>query len=210
MQKKPLAKLYESYANRSRTILVQFNTTLPVESQEATACEPIHRNGSAFLIVRLQHLWGEFCRELVVRAAVGGCQTRSGLVLPAAPQIKRVRDILGVTKQFTKQPFFGPGSQWEDPNFAIRQAKFLKVANIDQISLGLGSVTTLLGYLKRVRNFIVHPNIDTRSKYAQTMRILGFRGLSPVQLMNQSMRGGIIIFENWVSDLETAAWNAVA
>lgn len=130
--------------------------------------------------------------------------------MQAAPSVKHVRDIPLVTGQFTKQPFFGPGSQWEDPDYAIRQANYLNVANYAQLSVGLGSVTTILGYLKRVRNFIVHPNIETRNRYVQTMRVLGHRGLSPIELMNQPMRGGITILNHWVSALETAAWNAVA
>ena len=210
MRKISLMRLYDKYAIRSQSIMLRFAATLPVSDDEAAVWEPVQRDGQAFLLIRLQHLWGEFCRELVVHSAVGGCPTRSGLVLTAAPDVERVSDIPTIISRHTKQQFFGPRTQWEDPNFAIRHATFLKVANLNQISLGLGSVTTILQEIKCVRNFVVHPNKDTRNKYVQATRSLGFRGLSPVQLMNQSMRGGITVFDTWVSNLDTAAWNSVA
>ena len=210
MRKKPLSSLYDSYAKRSQAILSCSVASLPLDPAEMAVCEPVHQNGGAFLVVRLQALWAEFCRELIVRSAIGNCQSRTGLLVAPALRVKHVRDLPGITRQFTKQPFAGPGAQWEDPVFAIRQARFLGVSNLNQISIGLGSVTTSLGYLKRVRNFIVHPNRDTKAKYIQTARTLGFLGAFPTQLVNQHLPGGVTILATWVSDLEIAAWNAVA
>ena len=209
MRKKSLIALYGLYVARTVSLLSRFDASLPEKPAEKAVCEPVHRDGSAFLVVRLQHLWGEFCRELVVRSAMGGCVTRTGYHLMPAPNVKCVRDIPLVIRQSTKRPFSGPGSQWEDPQFAIGLAKSLQVANLNQITLGLSSVTTL-DHLKRVRNFVVHPNEITAWKYYQTARILGFPGLPPIQLINQLLPGGATILHAWVSDLETAAWNAVA
>lgn len=209
MRKKSLNALYGSYVARSRSLLSRFAAPLPKKSAEQVVCEPVHRDGSSFLVVRLQHLWGEFCRELVVRSAMGDCVTRTGLRLPPAPGVNHTRDLPTITRQFTKQPFAGPRSQWEMPSFAIDQARFLQVANLNQISLGIGSVT-ILDHLKRVRNFVVHPNESTASRYYITARNLGFPGLPPIQLLNQRLPGGATIFHTWASDLETAAWNAVA
>ena len=174
-----------------------------------TICEPLHRDGSAFLVVRLQHLWGEFCKELVVRSATGGCVTRTGLYLPPAPGVKRVKDIPNIIARHTRQQFSGSRTHWEDPQFAIGHAQRLQVANFRQLSLGLGSVT-ILDQLKSVRNFIVHPNDNTGPKYLQTTMTLGFRGMPPTQLINQSSIGGATIFEMWVSELEATAYAAVA
>ncbi len=208
MRKKSLNALYGSYVARSTSLLSRFATQLPKNPAESALCEPVHHDGSAFLVVRLQHLWGEFCRELVIRSAMGGCVTRTGLRLPPAPGVKRARDLPNITGQFTKRSFTGPGSQWEIPSFAIDQARYLQVANLNQISLGLGSVT-ILDRLKGVRNFIVHPNELTASRYYLTARTLGFPGLPPVQLLNQILQGGATVFQTWASDLETAAWVAV-
>ena len=209
MRKKSLNALYGSYAARSRSLLSRSAPSLPADPAEMMICEPIHRDSLAFLVVRLQHLWGEFCRELVVRSALGGCVTRTGVYLPPAAGVNRVRDIPNIIKQFTKEEFSGSRSHWEDPSFAIRHTRRLQVANFNQISLGLGSVT-ILDHLKSVRNFIVHPNSNTGPKYLQTTRTLGFRGMPPIQLINQHSLGGATIFEMWVLELESAAWVAVA
>ena len=205
MRKKSLNALYGSYAARSRSLLSRF-----AASRQAGVAiyEPLHRDGSAFLVVRLQHLWGEFCRELVVRSATGGCATRTGLYLLPAPSVKRVSDIPGVIARHTREQFSGSRTHWEDPQFAIRHARRLQVANFNRISQGLGAVT-ILDQLKDVRNFIVHPNGNTGPRYLQTTRMLGFRGMPPTQLINQRSPGGATIFETWVSELEGAAWNAV-
>ena len=184
-------------------------TGLPADPAEMAVCEPVHRDGSLFLVVRLQHLWGEFCRELVVRSAIGGCVTRTGLYVPPAPEANHVRDLPDIARRFSRRSFTGPGSLWEVPSIAIERARDLQVANYRQVSLGLSAVN-VIGYLKPVRNFIVHPSASSVSGYDQAARSLGFPGLSPIRLLNQRLPGGATIFEDWVSELETAAWNAVA
>ena len=61
-------------------------------------CEPVHKDGRAYLVIWLQDLWGQFCRELVLRSAIGGCETRTGLRLKRVPGIKHVHDIPTVKK----------------------------------------------------------------------------------------------------------------
>lgn len=183
--------------------------SLPTNPAEMAVCVPIHQASLLFLVVRLQHLWGEFCRELVVRSAIGDCVTRTGVYVPPAPGVKRIKDIPNIIAQHTREQFSGSRTHWEDPQFAIRHAQRLQVTNFRQLSLGLGSVT-ILDQLKNVRNFIVHPNDNTGPKYLQTTRTLGFRGMPPIQLINQRFIGGATIFETWVSELEAAAYAAVA
>ena len=209
MRKKPLNALYGSYVARSRSLMSRSLAGLPADPAEMAICEPVHLDSLLFLVVRLQHLWGEFCRELVVRSAIGGCVTRTGAYVPPAPDANHVRDLPAITGQFTKQPFTGPRSQWEVPSFAIDQARFLRVANYGRISLALSAVS-VIDYLKPIRNFIVHPNARTSASYNQAARGLGFPGFSPVQLLNQRQPGGATIFGVWISQLEAAAWNAVA
>lgn len=208
MRKKSLNALYGSYVARSRSLMSRSLASLPANPSEMAVCEPVHRDGLLFLVLRLQHLWGEFCRELVVRSAIGGCVTRTGAYVSPAPDVNHVRDLPTITKQFTKQPFTGPRSQWEVPSFAMDQARFLQVANFNRISLGLSAVN-IMDYLKPVRNFIVHPNERTSARYAQAARSLNFPGLSPIQLLSQRLPGGVTIFGNWILQLENAAWNAV-
>lgn len=205
MRKKSLNALYGSFVARSRSLTSRSIASLPADPAEMAVCTPVHQDGLLFLVVRLQHLWGEFCRELVVRSAIGDCVTRSGLRLPPAPGVNHVRELPIITNR----PLPDRSAQWEAPQFAIGQARRLKVANFIQLSLGLGSVT-MLEHLRNVRNFIVHPNKDTRPRYYQTARELGYPGMPPAQLLSQRLPGGVTIFDDWISELETAAWNAVA
>lgn len=84
---------------------------LPADPTEMAVCAPVHHDGLLFLMVRLQHLWGEFCRELVVRLAIGGCVTRTGMYVSPVPEVKRVSDLPTIAKRFSKRPFTGLGSQ---------------------------------------------------------------------------------------------------
>ena len=206
MRTKSLARLYGRYEVRTRSLTAKFTTMLPVASEEMRACEPVHRDGRAYLIIRLQHLWGEFCRELIVRSAVGGCETRTGQMLPRATRVKRVLDISTVTNV----QMAGPRSYWEDPSFTIGLANRLQIANYNTIDLSIASVSTILTNVKCVRNYVVHPNRFTSLKYLQMTSILGFKGLPPDQLLHQFLPGGVTIFDAWTSDLLGAAWNAVA
>ena len=171
-------------------------------------CDPIHRDGRAYLVVRLQHLWGEFCRELIVRSAIGGCITRNGHTLPRVSGVKRVSDI---PKTIGRKELAGPGLNWEEPSFTIRYASQLHVANYNAISIGLSSIAVAnINHIKGIRNYIVHPNSFTHRHYAQIAAALGFRGLMPDQLLSQFLPGRVTMFEAWVSDLLSAAWNAIA
>ena len=198
--------LYGRYDMRSLVLTSRFVGQLPADAVEMRTCKPIHSDGRAYLLIRLQLLWGEFCRELVVRSALGGHETRTGQSLPRAPGVRYVRDIPNITKN----PLSGPKSYWEDPAFTIRQAKLLQVANYNDINLGVGSIATELANLKCVRNFVVHPNAKTAAKYMQMTRAIGFTKLPPDELLHQHLPGGVTVFDSWVDVFLTAAWNAVA
>ena len=206
VHKRPLSHLYDLYFRRSLSLTSRFLTERKNYRGSRRLCEPIHRDGQAYLVVKLQHLWGEFCRELVVRSAIGGCETRTGQTLPRVPGRKYIREITSVVPELSS----GTRTYWENPAFVIKHARRLQVANHNQISLGIGSVSNSLTDLKCVRNFIVHPNRSTRGKYYQLTRSIGFSGLTPDRLLHQYLPGGVTVFDDWISKLTAAAWNAVA
>ena len=198
--------IYGVFLHRSHALDSRLAVRLPIDPDEAEMCEPVHRDALGFLVIRLQHLWGEFCRELVVRSALGNCSTRSGQRVPPAPGAIRVRDLPGISRL----PLWGRGTYWEDPNFALRQARRLSVVNYHSIALGLTSASNALDELKTVRNFVTHPNRSTAARYIQLTRGRGLRGLTPEQFLRQRTPGGATIFESWTGQLVIAAWNAVA
>lgn len=205
MRAKPLLYVYGVFLRRSHALDSRLEVQLPTHPEEAEMCEPVHRDALVFLAIRVQHLWGEFCRELVVRSALGNCSTRSGQLVPPAPGSVRVRDL----PNMSRLPFWGRGTYWEDPQFALRQARRLNVVNYNSIALGLTSASSVLDELKTVRNFITHPNRSTAAEYTQLTRAKGLRGLSTEQFLRQRTPGGATIFEAWTRQLATAAWNAV-
>ena len=207
MRTKPLSRLYDSYERRSQLLNARFSARLPQDPIQMAVCDPIHRDGRAHLVVRLQHLWGEFCKELIVRSAIGGCETRTGQALPRVSNVKRVSDI---PKAIGTQ-LAGPRAKWEEPSFTIGHASRLHVANYNAISIGLSSISLAnITNIKCLRNYLVHPNSFTGRQYAQMAGSLGFRGLMPDQLLSQFLPGSVTMFEAWVSDLLSAAWDAVA
>ena len=207
MHTKPLTNIYGRYNMRSQSLNWRFVAKLPANLGEKQIWELVHKDSRAYLVVRLQLLWGEFCKELVVRSAIGGCVTRAGQAVLPAPNVKDVSDIRRITKL---KDLSGPSSKWEEPSFAIDQATLLKITNLYDIVSGLGQASAVMDDIKCVRNLIVHPNGRNTNKYTQMTRVLGFRGLAPDQLLSQTVPGSATIFENWLSTLTLAAWNAVA
>ena len=207
MRIKPLTSLYARYATRNRALRERFFAELPVGAEAESICGPIHKDGRAYLVIRLQHLWGEFCRELLVRSAFGGSVTRTGQTLPRAAEMRHIADIRCA---MSLKEFSGPRNNWENPVFTIGKAELLQVANRSNMDLGLGSVSVELESIKSVRNYLTHPNERTNRRYAQLVKEFGFEPLSPDQFLTQRLVGGDTVLEYWLSTLNRAAWTAVA
>ena len=203
MRTEALTRLYHRFVSRSQELRNRFGCPLPNDPYHREMCSPVHKDGRAHLVVRLQHLWGEFSRELVVRSAAGGCCTRTGQALPRMPIARNSAYNPKTIRNFMA----GPKTYWYDPKFAITQAKDLKVANLLEIDLGLGSAN--LTEIKCIRNYIVHPNRFTRADYLRLTRNHALTGLEPDLFLAQRVIGGATMFDTWIEDLLIAAWNAV-
>ncbi len=200
MRRDSLPLLYARYERRSRELSDRFRASL----LSSFPCESIHPDGRLYLLCRLQALWGEFSRELIVRSALGGCRTRRGVILAKAPGVNNMADI---RRALGKTMLQSPGMYWEDPKSAVMYANALKVNNYQEISKGLASAKT--EDIKSLRNFIVHPNAWTRLRYEQVARNLRMSGMSPDRMLSQPIPGGATLFESWVHQLLIAAWNSV-
>lgn len=203
MDAEALTRLYGRYVARSKALLERFKCPLPLDDKESEACCPAHKDGRAYLVVRVQLLWAEFSRQLVIRSAAGRCRTRTGRLLSRVPIMRKPGDYPRIIRQLKA----GPGTKWDEPSFAIQLAYDLSVTNYNQISLGLGSAT--ISEIKCVRNFIVHPNVVTNTNYLQLTRNRGHYNVDPDTLISDRVAGGATLFETWVEDLLVSAWNAV-
>lgn len=190
-----LSELYTRFAQRTDLLVRDFDAP-----SLARTCTAIHAEGQVRLLIRLQHLWAEFCRELITRSALGSCRTISGSLLTRVPRVNKVRDILGFAKKESKGGF----CPWHDPVFALGVANRLAVQNLSQMSLGLGAVSPA-NDLTAMRNYAVHPNKRTRTHYEQVTYKIGIPGAQPAELLATRQTGGATLFETWVADLQLIA-----
>lgn len=199
MTVRKLGIIYARFAGRTDRIVTAFQTPLPANAAAAEICRPIHTAGKAYLVNRLQMLWGEYSRNLIILSSRGNALTISGNLLPPAPGFAGIRHILG--NHFSG----GPGTQWDKPDWAIQRADQLNPANGSQIRLGLR--TAPVDDLRVIRNFLVHPNRQTSSHYQTLAEALGFSGLAPQELLISSFEGSTVL-ESWIADFQLAAYNA--
>ena len=97
---------------------------------------------------------------------------------------------------------------WHSPEFVVRVAKHLTLANLDRIGLYLGANLSS-GHVTDVRNYIVHPGNRTRSKYREVAAAEGMPGVGVGELLNVRFSGGATLFERWVIDLQRTASNMI-
>ena len=203
MAVRKLGIIYARFAGRTERIVTAFQTPLPASAAEAENCRPIHEAGAAYQVIRLQALWGEYSRNLIILSARGNALTISGNPLPPAPGFAGfagIRHILG--NHFSG----GQGTQWDKPDWAIQRADRLNPANGSQIRLGLRIAP--VDDLRVIRNFLTHPNRQTNSRYQTLAEALGFSGVAPKELLISSIEGGNTVLESWIADFQLAAYNA--
>ncbi len=190
------------FIGRTDAMVARMNAPLPRAPGDKRVCEPVHVDGRMFLVVRLLALWGDFCKQIVIRSAVGGLLTLQGKLVDPAPGIQGVADTEKVVG-----PLDARRASWYLPRTSVSAAKDLNVRNYSEIYLGLGAA--LVTDIAQVRNYIVHPSEETRRRFLQISRNLGLFGLEPAALVSTRRPGGATLFEEWVADLQTAATNAV-
>ena len=202
MAVRKLGIIYARFAGRTDRILTAFQTPLPVNAAAAEICRPIHTAGKAYLVNRLQMLWGEYCRNLIILSARGNVLTiRGNLLAPGTgggglPRIKRIG------KDFSS----GPGTRWDDLKWALEKAGQLMPVNLNQIGLGLGTAPS--ADLKVVRNFLIHPNQRTKSDYLKLARYLGYPDLEPNSLLAADWGDGVDVIGSWVKQFQDSALEA--
>jgi len=207
MAQRSLADLYGRFSGRVDALSREFLVAppSPLVTFGETPVRTIISYSRGFLVNRLFHLWGEFCRLVVIQSALGGCRTLSGVTLLNAPNISRLSDIPHIIKQSSTA---GPSLNWGEPFWTAKQVNTLMLANRAQIVLGVGSAP--FDTFRRVRNFVVHPNPHTREKFDEIV-FPGFLvvGAEAEDLLLYRLPGGGTVFEAWGQEFKNAALNVV-
>ena len=206
MAKRSLTSFYRGFRNRTDSLLSQFSVNSPSPHFEIdrVPVEIVLGHNRSFLVNRLFHLWGEFCRHVVVASALGDYHTLNGVQLSSAPQISSVSDIVLAIKE---QSIIGPRLRWGDPTWTVKNLRIIQPVNLQQISLGIGAAP--FDEFRRVRNFVIHSNSNTRQHFDRVAFRYSLLGATPDDLLLHRLPGGATIMENWVRAFQDSALEAV-
>lgn len=161
-------------------------------------------------MIQLQDQWNVFCRDLVIRSWKGGVQTLSGRSLQAGSGRRSETDALDAlrrtyTGKLRKSARWEP--KWFDATETIEAATRLGLANLAEISAGVGLTPAPLDEIRAVRNFMAHRGRQSSAALrSQTARS------SSAELdgyLCELSLGGAPRFETWVAQLDVMAYVAV-
>lgn len=200
MSVRSLRERYAHFVSRTDSLVNDFDSPTPQNRPHSETCPPIHEYGRLKLVIRLQMLWGEYCRQLVVSSAIGDTHTLGGKALTRVGGVSSATDILNVARTESG----GRPPPWHRPTFAVRVAARLGVGNLFEIQQGLSAVSPTDDLLA-VRNYLVHPTEDTKVKYVTVARKYRSLGAGPDALLSTLLPGGATLFEVWVAELQTIA-----
>ena len=201
-----LTSIYGGFRVRTDSLLDEFLVAAPHTPREigSVSLEVVLRHSRAYLVNRLFHLWSEYCRQVIVASTLGNCQTLNGITLTRPPHIKNIYDILSVIR---KKHIAGPGLRWGDPSWTFNNLRKIQPANIQQISLGIGSAP--YDDLRHVRNFIIHSNSLTRREFNRVALRYSLFDATPDDLLFYRLPGGGTLMEYWVRVFQFAALDTV-
>lgn len=199
-----MAEIYAHFHGRTNTLVREFNTVTPQIPMYEVTCLPLHRSGRLLLVVRFVHLWGEFCRTLITRSALGNVRTVSNSVLPAAPGISCSSDVSNIARlESNNRP-----PPWHNSGYSIRVAQRLNVANYSTIGQSIGAVSPIRELID-IRNFVVHPNQRTLVAFQSVALSYGVSTRQPLDVLSLTQPGGQNLLTTWIFRFQTIAAAAV-
>ena len=206
MPQRTLSIFYRKFYGKTDFVLRDFLVASPANHLDLSgvSVDVVLRHSRNSLMNRLFHLWGEFCRHVIVASALGGYTTVGGSFLMGAPNIQNISDILSTMRVSS---ITGPNIRWGDPQWTLAKLNVIRPANLQQIMLGVGSAP--YDEFRRVRNFVIHSNPHTRSNFDSVAVSYSLVGVDADDLLLHRLAGGGTIMENWVRDFQAAALDAV-
>ena len=118
-----LGNLYAHFVSRTDIMVRKFNS--PMHPDYGDTYFLMRRSSVLFDVVRLQHLWGEFCRVLILRSALGRFTTLNGQVLAGFQNVSNAADVT----RFAISINNGRRMAWHVPNLAVKVASGLSIGN---------------------------------------------------------------------------------
>ena len=158
-------------------------------------------------IIALHDAWAFRCRSIVLRSAIGGARTLSGRVLPRT----HARPLEWLRNNWGRRPMprnWEP--DWYIPATAIRAASILGVANLNEITTGLGT-SNAADEVRITRNVVAHSLPATWNRLRALEQNLGHSGgEAPADFVTLRYRRlGARHIDKWIAELRICLRTAV-
>ncbi len=204
---KTLGSLYSRFIAKSNALTGQCNISFRLKPPTQNILKEVLCNNQLYVLVRLQFIWGQFCRELIIRSAVGGYKTIGGMILNRGTAVNTPKSISNVISSEVKRQNLG-FPVWHSPIFAAIIARNLGIQNYNQVNLAL-SLPAPVREITDIRNFIVHANAMTKTRYEQITYRYNMIGAKPSEILAYILPGGTTRFADWIASLQQMAEQAV-
>lgn len=198
-----LGEIYAHFVSRTNRLADAFVAGLRNDSERSA----IHKANRFYCVIRLQHLWGEFCRELIMRSSIGGVRVIGGTKLTRVQGVRNWKDVERIAR-------CASGGRreiaWHDTERVVGITRRLSPENKSQITDSITVSDSPATEIRATRNYLVHPNADTWRKYNGTARRLGVFNSDPDSLLTAFVfQTDATRFEYWIIRLQEIALDAI-
>lgn len=203
------AKLLRAFQKETALLRRLFQRQAPYSSHIGLWRNPDPTAVQSYSVVRLHDAWARFCRELVLLSAAGDTTTAASVYVPRSPLVgpyQNPLDVLKSTYSRRRQRFVLWEPKWYDPADAVQAAQALRIANFPTVSAGLGLAGHGVDELRACRNYLAHRNRLAHRELDPLRHRLGVSLSTPAEeLVNETVLGGVSVFEEWCIELTQRA-----
>lgn len=158
------------------------------------------------VVIRLHDAWTRFCREVIIRSAIGNINTLGGMrLVPVVGVTDRASAIEALMNTYRKRTY---EPRWGDASECLDAATRLKIGNIATVSAAIGATNSPAESIRHVRNFYAHRKEGSAARAITTGCFYGAKYPDVFQL-RQYTTGGVTVVASWTSGLILIATAAV-
>lgn len=214
MARRQLISNYNRFLQESEQILYCFRLALSKAAQTGKSCMVISPYSQEMCVIRLQDAWGRFCRELVISSASDRPTNIRGQAIKRAPAIQHRSHVIPTL--ISSYPNRSREPNWYVPLECIDAAKKLRVANLAEISAGIGATPSPADDLRQIRNFMAHRGKETADKVRGVAKSLGLPSqTAPLNIVAHRVidrtapANQISVLESWINGLRQMGYATI-
>ena len=210
MPTEPLEDLIRFFEQAADVLLDRFKAPEPSAPPYDQSCPPLHHDGRDFLGNQLQVTWDDFAQRLIATCVRGNQMSLGGTFIapiPGSDTPATARILVQTTAKDVAKQLGDPYPVWHSAAHLSLIAERLLDGTLPSLKIILGSLSTL-SELSRYRNYVFHPSASNRAKALAVAAERGRPGTVIGDLLASQGSNGILLFEDWVRELQTGARNA--